>query len=206
MTQDKKIKTIKTHLDKTLSYAEYRDLVERLLSEGKSTGHTQNEAYLNYSKLGFSRMKRWEKLVKLTDEQVQIIQDINQPQTWLVIAEGWCGDAAPALPVMKKIADVNPLIDFRIILRDDHQELMNEFLTNGGQSIPKLIAFDPKEDQILFTWGPRPQEAADMVAKEKEEFGYFREEFKIELQRWYNQDKGKSIASDLVDCLKQELV
>jgi len=201
MPAQNKIEIIKKHLDKTLSYSEYKVLVENLLKEGKSTGFTQNEYYLNYSKLGFSRMKRWEKTSELTAEQIQKIQKVTQKQTWLVITEGWCGDAAPVIPIMKKIADHNPLIDFKLILRDENDELMSEFLTNGGKSIPKLIAFNLEEDKLLFTWGPRPKEAADLVAKEKAEYGTLRDEFKIILQKWYNQDKGKNIAEDLVKSL-----
>ena len=203
MSQKNKIEIIKKHLDQTLSYTEYKDLVENLLKEGKSTGFTQNEAFLNYSKLGFNRMKRWEKTSELTENQIQKIKDVNQKQTWLVITEGWCGDAAPVLPIMKKITDQNPNIDFKLILRDENEELMNEFLTNGGKSIPKLVSFNLDEDRILFTWGPRPKEAAELVAKEKAEFGKLRDEFKITLQKWYNQDKGKNIAEDLVSCLVQ---
>lgn len=201
MSQENTLEIIKQHLDKSLTYSEYKQLVETLLKEGKSTGFTQNEAYLNYSKLGFSRMKRWEKTSELTPNQLQSIQNVTQKQTWLVITEGWCGDAAPVIPIMQKIADANPLIDFKLILRDENDELMSEFLTNGGKSIPKLISFNLEDEQLLFTWGPRPKEAADLVAKEKAEFGKLRDEFKIILQNWYNKDKGKNIAEDLVNCL-----
>ncbi|MFO7744028.1 MAG: thioredoxin family protein [Psychroflexus sp.] len=203
MSQQNKLEIIKKHLDKTLSYSEYKKLVEDLLLEDKSTGFTQNDAYLNYSKLGLNRMKRWEKTSELTSEQVHKIQGVDQKQTWLVITEGWCGDAAPVLPIIKKITENNSLIDFRLILRDENDELMDEFLTNGGKSIPKLISFNLEEEKIFFTWGPRPQEAADMVTNEKAEFGELRDEFKIKLQKWYNQDKGKNIAEDLVNCLVQ---
>lgn len=201
MSAQHKLEIIKKHLDKTLSYSEYKNLVETLLKKGKSTGFTQNEVFLNYSKLGFNRMKRWEKTSELTEDQIQKIKKVKQKQTWLVITEGWCGDAAPVIPIMKKIPDHNPLIDFKLILRDENEELMNEFLTNGGKSIPKLISFNLEEEEILFTWGPRPKEAANLVAKEKAEFGKLRDEFKITLQKWYNQDKGKNIAEDLVNCL-----
>lgn len=201
MSRQTTLEIIKKHLPKALSYSEYKTLVERLLNEGKATGFTQNEAYLNYSKLGFNRMKRWEKTSELTPAQIQTIQKVSQKQTWLVITEGWCGDAAPVLPIMKKIADLNPLIDFKVILRDENEELMNEFLTNGGKSIPKLVAFNLDEHKVLFTWGPRPKEAAALVAKEKAEFGQLRDEFKITLQKWYNQDKGKNIAEDIVACV-----
>lgn len=201
MSAQHKLEIIKKHLDKTLSYSEYKNLVETLLKKGKSTGFTQNEVFLNYSKLGFNRMKRWEKTSELTPDQIQKIKQVNQNQTWLVITEGWCGDAAPVIPIIKKIADQNSLIDFKLILRDENDELMSEFLTNGGRSIPKLIAFDLDRDELLFTWGPRPKEAADLVAKEKAEYGKLRDDFKITLQKWYNQDKGKNIAEDIVNCL-----
>ena len=60
---------------------------------------------------------------------------------WLVISEGWCGDAAHSLPVMNKMAELNPNIEMRVVLRDQHETLMNQFLTNGGKSIPKLIIY-----------------------------------------------------------------
>ena len=203
MSQLDKLVIIKKYLPKAFSYTEYKAYVERLLNEGKATGFTQNETYLNYSKLGINRMKRWEKTSELTPTQIKTIQNVSQKQTWLVITEGWCGDAAPVLPIMKKITDLNTLIDFKVILRDENEELMNEFLTNGGKSIPKLVSFNLDEHKILFTWGPRPKEAAALVAKEKAEFGKLRDEFKIILQKWYNQDKGKNIAEDIVECLTQ---
>ena len=33
-------------------------------------------------------------------------------------------------------------IELKIVLRDENEELMNEFLTNGSRSIPKLIVLD----------------------------------------------------------------
>jgi pantothenate kinase-related protein Tda10 len=202
MKKQTQLESIKKHLDKTLTYSEYKQLVSDLLKENKSTGFTQNETYLKYSKLGFSRMNRWEKTSELTAGQIETIQKVTKKQTWLVITEGWCGDAAPVIPIMNKIADINPLITFKLILRDENDELMSHFLTNGGKSIPKLVSFNAEENDLLFTWGPRPKEAADLVAKEKAEFGKLRDEFKITLQKWYNQDKGKNIAEDLVNCLK----
>jgi len=205
MKKQTQLESIKKHLDKTLAYSEYKQLVSDLLKENKSTGFTQNETYLKYSKLGFSRMNRWEKTSELTAGQIETIQKVTKKQTWLVITEGWCGDAAPVIPIMNKIADINPLITFKLILRDENDELMSHFLTNGGKSIPKLVSFNVEENDLLFTWGPRPKEAADLVAKEKAEFGKLRDEFKITLQKWYNQDKGKNIAEDLVNCLKESV-
>jgi hypothetical protein len=43
---------------------------------------------------------------------------------------------------MNKIAKLNDNIDLKVVLRDQNKELMNQFLTNGNKSIPKLIMID----------------------------------------------------------------
>ena len=68
----------------------------------------------------------------------------------MVLTEGWCGDAAQVLPVINKIASLSDFIDLKIILRDEHEELMNKFLTNGSKSIPKLVAIDENKKGDLF--------------------------------------------------------
>lgn len=197
-----KLNLLIEHLPSAITYKDYKDLVKNLLDQGKSTGHTQSEAYLNYSKLGFSRMKRWEKTFKLNKAQIDRIKAVDKTQTWLVIAEGWCGDAAPALPIMKTMSEHNQHINFKIILRDDFPDLIDAFLTNGGRSIPKLISFNPDTKQVFFTWGPRPSEATKMVEKEKAQKGELSAEFKTELQHWYNQDKGQTTVEDLISALE----
>ena len=62
--------------------------------------------------------------------------------TLLVLAEGWCGDAAQILPVINKIAEYSSLIDLKVVCRDENPELMDQFLTNGSKSIPKVIIID----------------------------------------------------------------
>src|SRR5215217_2298139 len=60
--------------------------------------------------------------------------------TRLVISEGWCGDAAQILPILNKMALASDKkIDLRIVLRDENDELMSQYLTNGGKAIPKVI-------------------------------------------------------------------
>src|SRR6056300_75582 len=153
---------IKKSLQKTYTYQAYKDLVKTLLLEGKSTGPNQSEDLTNYSLLNDKRMKRLDKTIKTLDDTKQFLKTIKSPQTWLVLTEGWCGDAAQNLPVIHRMAEVNSNINLQLVLRDENLELMDLFLTNRGRSIPKLIALD-KDLNILFTWGPRPQTATNMV-------------------------------------------
>ena len=192
---------IEESLKHSMSYQQYRALVLELLDKDKSTGHTQTDSYLNYSRLGNARMKRLDKTFRFTSESEKQLETTKRPDLWLVLTEGWCGDAGHALPVMNKIAEASN-IDLRIVLRDDNEELMNLFLTDGNRSIPKLIVWDRESHSLIDTWGPRPSEATAKVKAQKEKFGSLDAEFKEELQRWYNQDKGKNIERDLVQLLR----
>lgn len=193
-------KVIENSLEKGISYDQYRDLVSDLLKDQKSTGPKQSEALYNYSLLNDRRMKRLDKTSKLTESTVENVKKINQPQTWLVLTEGWCGDAAQNLPVLSKMANENENVDLKLVLRDENLELMDEFLTNGGRSIPKLIALD-EEKNVLFTWGPRPSVATKMIADYKEANGVVDAKVKEDLQRWYNKDKGVNVQEDIISLL-----
>ena len=188
---------IKKSLKSTYTYQEYKDLVRALLAEGKATGPNQSEDITNYSMLNDKRMKRLDKTIKISDETISEIQNLKEPQTWLVLTEGWCGDAAQNLPVINKMADLNENIQLKLVLRDENLELMDLFLTNGGQSIPKLIVLD-KDHNVLNTWGPRPAIATKLVADYKATHGVLDAQLKENLQVWYNKDKGKSTQDDFI--------
>ncbi|MEW7278804.1 thioredoxin family protein [Aquimarina sp. 2201CG1-2-11] len=184
------------------TYEEYRSLVSDLLSEDKSTGHTQTEALTNYSMLNDRRMKRLDKTIKIDEEIKEAVANKSLNVGLLVLSEGWCGDAAQSLPIINKIAALNEGIDLKIVLRDDHDDLMSNFLTNGGKSIPKLIMYDRNTKEVIDTWGPRPSIATQMVNDYKEEHGQLDAKFKQDLQVWYNADKGKNIADDIAKLLQ----
>ena len=183
-----------------IGYDDYRKLVRRLATEGKSTGPEQTEALSNYTVLNDRRMKRFDRTVKIDVETTARIESITENITLLVLTESWCGDAAPTLPVMNKIAEINNNIQFKILLRDENTELMNRFLTNGAMSIPKLILLDG-HNEVLGTWGPRPQPAAQLVSDHKEKHGELLPEIKEEIQHWYNKDKGMSTLQEIVALL-----
>jgi len=185
-------------MSKAISYIQYRELVERLSKDGRSTGPIQTDELANYTQLNNKRMKRWDKLFKIDGAAAEAIGEIDKKVTWLVLTESWCGDASPALPVMEKVAGLNPNITFKVILRDENIALMNKFLTNGGMSIPKLIVLDEASGDVMGTWGPRSKKATKLVDEHKAEHGTILPEFKQDIQVWYNRDKGQSILEDLV--------
>jgi len=193
-------KSIEEGLQKAISYTSYRKLISDLIASDKSSGPIQSEDLLNYSKLNDRRMTRLDKTIQLSHETLLALKKNDKPITWLVLTEGWCGDAAQTLPVINKIADESDLITLKIIFRDEHEELMSHFLTNGGKSIPKLLVLNSEND-VLNTWGPRPNIATKMVQDYKNTHGQLDAAFKQELQVWYNKNKGVNIQENMVGLL-----
>ena len=193
-------KSIEEGLQKAISYTSYRKIISDLIASGKSSGPIQSEDLLNYSKLNDRRMTRLDKTIQLSHETLLALKKNDKPITWLVLTEGWCGDAAQTLPVINKIADESDLITLKIIFRDEHEELMSHFLTNGGKSIPKLLVLN-SENEVLNTWGPRPDKATKMVQDYKNKHGQLDATFKQELQVWYNKDKGVNIQENMLGLL-----
>lgn len=191
---------IKEALPQATGYEDYRNLVAELAQSGDTTGD-KTESYINYTLLNNRRMKRWDKTLRLSEEQENIIKAFNRRAIWLVLTESWCGDAAPTMPAMNKIAGLNRNIEMKVLLRDEHPELMDHFLTNGARSIPKLIMLDAGSLEVMGEWGPRPAVAARMVADYKREHGKLTAEFREDLQNWYNQDKGQETLKELINLL-----
>ena len=192
------------HLEKGQTYAEYRAMIDQLLSENKTTGDNHSEAMIHYTKMNAQRMKRIDKTAKLTDETLANIARIERPQTWVVITEGWCGDAAQIVPVLEKIANTSGKVDLKLILRDENPEVMDAYLTDGARSIPKLVALDSETLEEIGTWGPRPTPAHDMVMeykKTKETTGESYLDFSIRLQKWYAKDKTQTTQQELNNAL-----
>jgi thioredoxin-like negative regulator of GroEL len=185
------------------SYSEYRKLVTDLLSEGKSTGDQQSESLTNYTKLNEARMNRLEKTVTITEHVTSKLQNLNNHYIWLVISEGWCGDAAQILPIINKMAlESNKKIDLRIVLRDQNDELMNQYLTNGGRAIPKVIVICKEAGIVRTDWGPRPKGATELMTNHKRDVGAIDEKIKTDLQLWYLADKGISVQEELLQIME----
>jgi len=193
---------VKDSLKGSMSYASYRSLVKLLVEDNSNSGIEKSESLAEYTKLNDRRMNRWDKTFKISEADKEILSNFNGNISWLVITESWCGDAAHIVPVLNKIAEfIN--INFRVVLRDKNLELMDMFLTNGAQSIPKLIMIDNVSGEVLSAYGSRPEEATNMVIDYKEKHGSLTPEFKEDLQLWYNKNKGQAIVSDITQILCQ---
>ncbi len=192
---------MKEYLEKAMTFAQYIELIDGLLAEGKTTGTNQSEEMFGYGKLNRQRMHRLGKTVELGADVKTAAANTSRKQIWLIITEGWCGDAAQNIPVIEKIAAESVNIETRYILRDDNLELMDRFLTGGARSIPKLIALDTETLDVLGAWGARP-EATQKLFHELKESGMEKPLILENMQRWYNDDKTGSIQAEFELLLK----
>ena len=191
---------MKNYVENSMTYAEYIKLIDDLLLDGKTTGPNQSEAMFNYGKLNRQRMHRLEKTVLLDENLREIAQNNKRKMIWLIITEGWCGDAAQNIPIIEKIAAESSLIETRYVLRDENLELMDAYLTNNARSIPKLIALDAETFEELGTWGTRPQISMDYFLEMRAQ-GLEKPLIMENLQRWYLGDKNKSIQAEFAALL-----
>lgn len=191
----------KETLANAYDFERYSKFVDALVAARKTSGDDQSEALIDFTKLNLQRMKRLSKTTRLTGELQEILSQTKKNVIWLVLTEAWCGDAAQSVPVLAKIAEASEAIQLQLILRDEHLEIMDKFLTDGGRSIPKLIALDPISLEVQYTWGPRPQEAQGLMLKLKGE-GKDHDELVEQIQNWYNKDKTRSIQKEIAELLR----
>lgn len=191
----------KQYWEKGIAYADYRSLMENLLAQNKTTGPNQSEAMVAHTKMNAQRMHRLDKTIQLLPETIETLTHISKPMHWLVITEAWCGDAAQNLPALAAMAAHSDQLQMRLVLRDENLPLMDQFLTNGSRSIPKLIAFDPTHMQVLGSWGPRPAAAQQMYLGLKASKTPF-EEASTRLHKWYADNKNLDLQSEIRIALK----
>ncbi len=189
-------------IDQAMNYAEYRGLIDLLLEENKTTGDNHSDTMLDYTRINVQRMKRWDKIAKVGEEIQDEVRKIDSPQVWLILTEAWCGDAAQNIPYIEKLASHNENIKIRYILRDENPEVMDDYLTNGGRSIPKLVALEEGTLQEKFTWGPRPQEVQQkMLDYKANPDSMSAEEFKSSIHLWYAKDKNSTLEKEFLSLL-----
>jgi hypothetical protein len=183
-----------------MNYQEYYALFDDILNKKNVNPPYDKESYYNYTKLNITRMRRWDKQALTDDALVNAVKAIKHKQHWIIISEPWCGDAAHVIPFMMKLLALNNLITYEIQLRDSKPFLIQSYLTNGSKSIPKLVVRD-EQGNDLFTWGPRPKPAQALFYQLKASKASADEQ-KIQLQNWYNADKGATFCREMLELYK----
>jgi len=187
-----------------MNYATYRAHIQSLLTENKTTGSEQTPELVEFTQLNEQRMHRNEKQFKLNKELSETLSSKESKEYWVLFAEAWCGDCAQNIPIIHKIAEASDsTIDLKILIKSEHLNEFQNYLTNGAESIPKLIRFDTETLEEIDVWGPRPINA-QVIAEhwKKNKATQTKEEFEKELHLWYAKDRGQQLQSEMNQLLK----
>lgn len=185
-------------INTALTYAAYRNGIKESLL--KVIGTEQEQKMRPYIEKNSALMDKYDQTYEVGGDLKSALS--TAPATnWLVLSEGWCGDAAFNVPMLAAIERAVPKkVRLRILLRDTNLELMDAHLTDGGRSIPKLIILseDLKE---LGTWGPRPEGLQQLMKIWKSEELSLKEIIP-KVHDWYEQDKTRSVQEELKELVR----
>ncbi|WP_440999145.1 thioredoxin family protein [Fodinibius sp. SL11] len=190
-------------IDHAFTYEEYRDMIDDLLEQAKTTGDNHSDEMIHYTKMNVQRMSRWDNRVELNDSLANKLNNLDEDWIWVVLTEAWCGDAAQNIPALVKMAETSENIDVRFILRDQNLDIMDEYLTNGGRSIPKLVCLDAETLEEIGTWGPRPEMAQQKAMEWKEDDSVSKEEWAKNLHKWYAKNRNKELQKEFEQLISE---
>ncbi len=181
-------------INQSLTYDQYHTLMQEQAAASAEGLNAEAAEKLEFTKLNLHRSERIGRTYKAPAQIKELIATITTPQTWLVLTEPWCGDSAQCLPYMAELARLNSNISLRMILRDDNPDIMDQFLTDGKRSIPRLVIFDVNGCQIT-DWGPRPADA-QVVFNDAKEAGLEKKDVLEKLHLFYGRNRGAALEEE----------
>lgn len=188
-------------IETAYTYTSYRDMLDKLMAKHQTTGSDQSDEMLEYARVNIHRMQRLEKTVVINNDLSAQVMNIKKPLVFLVITEGWCGDAAQNVPVLSFMEKLTQNIELKLILRDENPDIMNLYLTGGSKSIPKVICLEKETLKELFVWGPRP-EACQQIMLDLKNKGVSKKERGEAIHTWYAKDKTQSLQKEFTQLLQ----
>jgi len=184
----------KCYLQKGVSYQQYK---QQMAEDLALNADFKIKEYIN---LNQRRMYRVEKIYNISPELAAQIKNLQHKVYWLILTEHWCGDASQTLPALHAIAELSGgKIEMKLLYRDQNDALMDEYLTNGTRSIPKLVQLD-EQLNVTGIWGPRPTVAQKLV-KELKSNPATAAGYANELHLWYAKNKQQELEKDMAKLL-----
>ena len=160
-----------------------RDTVSSVTAERFGSGFTYAE-YIAQINVNKDRFEQFYEMGEISQEDIKFFQEaVSAPSgstKMLVLGEDWCPDVYRGMPVMARLAEASGM-EMRVFPRDQHLDIMDEFLKEGEfRSIPVVVFYTAEQD-YLGHWIERPKSAnverdqieadvkAEMAGSEEEE-------------------------------------
>lgn len=182
-----------------MTFAEYVDMM-RLQALPPDGGIAAGQTSAPFASLLNQRFMRNLQTYIVSNELKKAAKEISEHQYWMVLTEPSCGDSSQLIPVIARIAECNSLINLDFVLRDQHPDIMDAYLTAGKRSIPKLVAFDQAHREA-FRWGPRPRRAQELFEQALKE-GHSKQVALERVHLFYAKDRGKAVEEEFLLILR----
>lgn len=142
-----------------------------------------------------------ERIAQVPEWAVAAVRATGEKFNLLVIAEDWCGDGSSTIPYLAKLATLTRSIELRVLRRDEHPAVMDQYLTEGARAIPIVIVLNRGLEE-LGHWGPRPRALQEWVQRERAKTGT--KPPYPQIRRWYARDKGESTLREVLELLDRQ--
>lgn len=187
---------MKNYWENSISFEEYVETGKQRLAHPATQQETD---YKTYYELGLQRIARTLKKYAPDEDQLKELETKGFNGKILIVSEVWCGDASATVPALVKFFEGKN--EVRIFLRDSDKSLISQFLTNGTESIPKVIILD-QDFRVKNSWGPRPKYGRELLMKYKADpENYPKELFYNDLQMYYAKNRGKDAVQEILELL-----
>lgn len=116
--------------------------------------HKENFSYI-YNNIDLATFEKDEAFFQFIEEKNLRV---------IALAEPWCGHCMLNVPILLRLAEKVEM-PVRILPRDEHLELMDQYLTNGkSRTIPIFIFIDENGKEVA-KWGPIAEETKQFTSE-----------------------------------------
>ncbi|MBP2002480.1 hypothetical protein J2Z69_003553 [Paenibacillus shirakamiensis] len=104
-----------------------------------------------------------------TEEEREFFESLNfrDDIRVLILAADWCGDVVRNIPVVFHALEVSGF-PVEVLILEENFDLMDEFLTMGGRSVP-IVIFADTGGHVMGQWGPRPTKVQEVMVQFKQD-------------------------------------
>jgi len=105
--------------------------------------------------------------ISVSEDLKQEISEIDRIVYVLVFAEIWCPDCMINVPVLQRMAEINPHIRMSIVSREGNEAYMENYKLNGKPKIPTFVFMNEAYEE-LGVFIEQPQVVSEVEIKGKQ--------------------------------------
>lgn len=195
----KNTKKTTAHIDTCYAWSDYlKNYHKKHIEEPNipDDGSEENEIKLEMIPRNYDLIQQTLKQYEPSDKLKTLVEKQEGAVDAYIIMEDWCPSSTGYAPYIVKILQELPDHTLYIVPRDANKKFMSHYLTDGKESIPKLVILD-KDGSELFTWGPSSTKESK-VSEEIKKKNPDKADFEKAMEKWYKENNPAAIEEDMI--------